>query len=288
MSNHEHSGNGNGVLLRAEHLTKLYPDGQVNALIDVSLEIHRGEYLAVMGPSGSGKSTLLNMLGALDRPTSGETYFEGRPMSQIPNWNRLRAQKIGFVFQSFYLLPVLTAVENVQVPMFETSLPAASRTRRAIELLEEVGLGHRIHHSPEKLSVGERQRVAIARALANEPVILLADEPTGNLDSKSAVGVFELFAALHRSQGMTIVLITHDEELGRRAERIVRMQDGQIRSDMPSPGVSPTRGHPASGAPAAPASASPVGPPAGLRVMPGVSSRGPKSILPPFAVPERG
>jgi putative ABC transport system ATP-binding protein len=281
MSNYaDSSGNGNGVLLRAEHLTKLYPDGQVNALIDVSLEIHRGEYLAVMGPSGSGKSTLLNMLGALDRPTSGETYFEGRPMSHIPNWNRLRAQKIGFVFQSFYLLPVLSAMENVQVPMFESPLPASARARRAVELLEEVGLGHRIHHSPEKLSVGERQRVAIARALANDPVILLADEPTGNLDSKSALGVFDLFASLHRQQGMTIVLITHDDELGRRAERIVRMQDGQIRSDTPSPGPRVAAG--------TPPCESPVEAPAGLHIRPGVSSHRPKSILPPFAVPDRG
>ncbi|MGA2066136.1 MAG: ABC transporter ATP-binding protein [Thermoguttaceae bacterium] len=285
MSKHEHPpGNGNGVLLRAEHLTKLYPDGQVNALVDVTLEIRRGEYVAVMGPSGSGKSTLLNMLGALDRPTSGETYFEGRPMSQIPNWNRLRAQKIGFVFQSFYLLPVLSAMENVQVPMFESPLPASARAQRAVELLEEVGLGHRIHHPPEKLSVGERQRVAIARALANEPVILLADEPTGNLDSKSAADVFDLFAALHRQQGMTIVLITHDDALGRRAERIVRMQDGQVRSDMPSPGPQ-AAGAPACGS-ATPAAV--VGPPVGLRVVPGVSSRRPKSILPPFAVPDRG
>ena len=180
----------NSVLLRTEHLTKLYTDGQVSALLDVSVEIHRGEYVSIMGPSGSGKSTLLNLLGALDSPTSGELYFEGRPLSSIRNLNRLRAQKFGFIFQSFYLLPVLTAVENVQVPMFEGSrLSASGRVKKAVDLLEIVGLGHRLHHLPEQLSVGERQRVAIARALANDPVLLLADEPTGNLDSKSAIGI---------------------------------------------------------------------------------------------------
>ncbi|MGD0898348.1 MAG: ABC transporter ATP-binding protein [Thermoguttaceae bacterium] len=278
------SHSGNGALLRAEHLTKLYPDGQVNALLDVTLEIRQGEYVAVMGPSGSGKSTLLNMLGALDRPTSGETYFEGRPMSRIPNWNRLRAQKIGFVFQSFYLLPVLSAVENVQVPMFESSLPASQRVQRAADLLELVGLGHRIHHTPDKLSVGERQRVAIARALANEPVILLADEPTGNLDSKSAVGIFDLFAALHHEQEMTIVLVTHDDALGQRAERIVRMQDGRVRSDGPSPGLRTA----AAAANAAAAATAAIAGHSGLRGPAGLTSGRPKSILPPFAVPDRG
>ncbi len=271
------NGHGSEPLLRAELLTKLYPDGQVNALLDVSLEIRRGEYVAIMGPSGSGKSTLLNMLGALDRPTSGDTYFEGRPMSQIPNWNRLRARKIGFVFQSFYLLPVLSAIENVQVPMFEGTLASAARVRRAAELLEIVGLGHRLHHTPDKLSVGERQRVAIARALANEPVLLLADEPTGNLDSKSAGGIFDLFAALHREQEMTILLVTHDDELGRRAERIVRMQDGRVRSDGPSPGPRAT--------PAAVA-AEPASVP--IHTHAGLASARPKSILPPFAMPDRG
>jgi putative ABC transport system ATP-binding protein len=230
MSNYEHSpGNGNGVLLRAEHLTKLYPDGQVNALIDVSLEIHRGEYVSLMGPSGSGKSTLLNMLGALDRPTSGETYFEGRPMSQIPNWNGLRAQKIGFVFQSFYLLPVLSAMENVQVPMFESPLPASARAHRAVELLEQVGLGHRIHHSPEKLSVGERQRVAIARAMINRPQLILADEPTGNLDADSAAGVLRLLADFHRDGG-TLLLVTHQEQAAAYAQRTVLLRSGTVVS----------------------------------------------------------
>ncbi len=221
-------------LLRTEHLSKLYPDGQVHALEDVNLSIHQGEYVAIMGPSGSGKSTLLNMLGALDAPTSGEVYVEGRPGSQIADLDRLRAQKIGFVFQSFYLLPVLTALENVQVPMFEGPIASPrEREKKAAKLLETVGLPHRAHHMPEQLSVGERQRVAIARALANDPVLLLADEPTGNLDSVSADGIFQLFAKLHHDRGMTIVLITHDPQLGQRAERLVKMQDGRIKSDQP-------------------------------------------------------
>ena len=226
----------NGVLLRTERLTKLYPDGQVHALQDVNLSIRAGEYVSIMGPSGSGKSTLLNMLGALDLPTSGDVYFEGQPLSSIRDLDRLRAEKLGFVFQSFYLLPVLTAAENVQVPMFEGPWPVSARTRRAAELLDLVGLGHRANHLPKQLSVGERQRVAIARALANEPLLLLADEPTGNLDSKSAAGVFDLFARLHRDREMTIVLITHDDQLGHRAKRLVRMQDGRIVSDSPSAG----------------------------------------------------
>jgi putative ABC transport system ATP-binding protein len=221
-------------LLRTEHLSKLYPDGQVHALEDVNLSIHRGEYVAIMGPSGSGKSTLLNMLGALDAPTSGEVFVDGQAGSKIGDLDRLRAQKIGFVFQSFYLLPVLTALENIQVPMFEGPIASPrEREKKAATLLETVGLPHRAHHMPEQLSVGERQRVAIARALANDPVLLLADEPTGNLDTVSADGIFQLFAKLHHDRGMTIVLITHDPQLGQRAERLVKMQDGRIKSDEP-------------------------------------------------------
>jgi putative ABC transport system ATP-binding protein len=219
-------------LFRTDHVSKLYPDGQVHAVEDVSISIRRGEYVAIMGPSGSGKSTLLNLLGALDRPTSGEVYFDGQLLSKVRNVDRLRSQKLGFVFQSFHLLPILTSVENVQVPMFEGTLTATARVRKARELLDLVGMGHRLNHMPQKLSVGERQRVAIARSLANDPIALLADEPTGNLDSVSADGVFELFAHLHRQQGMTIVLITHDEEFGQRAQRTIRMQDGHVKSDV--------------------------------------------------------
>jgi putative ABC transport system ATP-binding protein len=228
MSNHGRDS----FLFRTEHLSKLYPDGQVHAVEDVSISVRRGEYVAIMGPSGSGKSTLLNLLGSLDKPTAGEVYFDGQPLSKVANVDRVRSQKMGFVFQSFYLLPILTVLENVQVPMFEGSLGAAARIRKARELIEMVGMGHRINHMPQKLSVGERQRVAIARSLANDPIALLADEPTGNLDSHSADGVFELFAYLHREQRMTIVLITHDEEFGQRAQRTIRMQDGRVKSDV--------------------------------------------------------
>ncbi len=203
----------------------------MHAVEDVSISIRRGEYVAIMGPSGSGKSTLLNLFGALDLPTTGEIYFEGVAFSMLKNLNRFRSQKLGFVFQSFHLLPILTAVENVQVPMFEGPLPTAARMKKACELLDTVGMSHRAKHLPVKLSVGERQRVAIARALANDPVLLLADEPTGNLDSHTAAEIFDLFEQLHQEKGMTIVLITHDPDLADRAQRIIRMQDGHLKSD---------------------------------------------------------
>ncbi|MGW8256070.1 MAG: ABC transporter ATP-binding protein [Thermoguttaceae bacterium] len=218
-------------LLRTESVCKLYPDGDVHAVENVNLSVRRGEYVAIMGPSGSGKSTLLNLIGALDVPTSGEIYFDEEPLSTIKNLDRFRSQKLGFVFQSFYLLPILTAWENVQVPMFEGPLSVSARMKKANDLLELVGMGHRAKHMPLKLSVGERQRVAIARSLANDPTLLLADEPTGNLDSVSAEGIFNLFARLHQDRGVTIVLITHDPDLAERAQRIVRMQDGRIQSD---------------------------------------------------------
>jgi putative ABC transport system ATP-binding protein len=215
-------------LLRAERLCKTYPDGQVNALVEVELSIRRGEYVAIMGASGCGKSTLLNLLGALDQPTSGEVYFEGQPLSTIPSLDRFRARKIGFVFQSFFLLPTLTALENVQVPMFEGPLSIRQRVAKARELLGLVGMSERASHRPGQLSVGQRQRVAVARALANDPVLLLADEPTGNLDSRTAAAVLDLFAHLHRDKGMTLVLVTHGQEVAERAERIIRMRDGRI------------------------------------------------------------
>lgn len=215
-------------LLHTERLCKTYADGQVNALVDVSLAIGRGEYVAIMGTSGSGKSTLLNLLGALDQPTSGEVFFERQPLSAIPDLDRFRSRKLGFVFQSFFLLPTLTAVENVQIPMFEGSLSARQRTDRAKELLDLVGMSHRLRHRPAQLSVGERQRIAIARALANDPVLLLADEPTGNLDSKTASDVLDLFAHLHRDRGMTLILVTHGQEVAQRAQRTLRMRDGRI------------------------------------------------------------
>src|SRR5689334_7437597 len=213
MSDSSPSLTNDSVLLKADHVGRRYRDGDVNTLDDVSLDIRRGDYVAIIGPSGSGKSTLLNMLGALDEPTSGQVYFEGRPLSEWGSLDAFRSQKVGFVFQSFYLLPTLTAAENVQIPMFEGSLSLNERIRKAIELLKSVGLEHRANHRPNQLSVGERQRVAIARALANGPPLLLADEPTGNLDSHSGSEVLNLFDRLHREQGMTLIVITHSTEV---------------------------------------------------------------------------
>jgi putative ABC transport system ATP-binding protein len=216
------------ILLRTDRVSRVYPDGDVTALVDVSLEIRRGEYVAIMGPSGSGKSTLLNLLGALDAPTGGEVLFEGQSLARHADLDRFRSEKLGFVFQSFNLLPTLTASENVQIPMFEGRLSAGQRARKALQLLESVGLTHRSGHLPNQLSVGERQRVAIARSLANDPQLLLADEPTGNLDSHSGDEVLALFDRLHRERGMTLVMITHSREVADRAERIVWIRDGRI------------------------------------------------------------
>jgi ABC-type lipoprotein export system ATPase subunit len=222
----------NGLLIRTENLCKVYPDGKVNAIVNMNLTIRQGEYVAIMGPSGTGKSTLLNLLGALDRPSSGEIYFQGEPLSTMRDLDGLRARKIGFVFQSFYLLPTLTALENVQVPMFEGPLTSVERIKRAAELLAAVGMSHRSRHLPSQLSVGERQRVAIARSLANNPAMLMADEPTGNLDSHTALDILGLFDRLHQERGMSLITVTHSEEVGRRANRLIRLRDGQIVEDV--------------------------------------------------------
>ena len=219
----------------AEGLKKNFDDGQVQALRGVGFRITQGEFVAITGPSGCGKTTLLQMLGALDRPSAGTLLYRGCALGGLRDPAEYRAREIGFIFQAFHLLPTFTAVENVQIPMFETDRPAAERTERAIGLLKAVGLENRLHHLPAKLSGGERQRVAIARSLANGPSVLLADEPTGNLDSENAQLILEIIIRLHREQHMTLVLVTHDMGIAQRASRTIQMKDGRIVSDLKAP-----------------------------------------------------
>jgi ABC-type lipoprotein export system ATPase subunit len=217
------------TMIETRNLVKLYGDGaQVRALDGVSLEIAAGEFVSVMGPSGSGKSTLLNMLGALDRPTSGQVLIEGQDLAQVRNLDRFRAQTVGFVFQLHNLIPTLTSRENIEVPMRGQPIGPRARRRRARELLEMVGLAERMNHLPNQLSGGERQRVALARSLANRPKLILADEPTGNLDSHSGGEVIALMHTLNHELGTTVIVVTHDEAVARQTDRILIMQDGQI------------------------------------------------------------
>jgi putative ABC transport system ATP-binding protein len=222
----------NEFLLYADGVHKSYPDGLVRALNGVSLGVRDGEFVAITGPSGCGKSTLLNILGALDRPDSGEIFFRGEPLSTNRNLDAFRARQIGFVFQSFFLLPTLTALENIQIPMFEgEKISTQDRKRKAEELLELVGLSGRAKHRPSQLSVGERQRIALARALANDPALLLADEPTGNLDSDNAAHVLDLLATLRLERKLSLLIVTHSTEVAERADRIIRMRDGRVIED---------------------------------------------------------
>ena len=216
-------------------LKKEYDEGSVQALRGVDLRIYQGEFVAITGPSGCGKSTLLQMLGALDEPTSGSINYRGKTLPGHAEASTYRAREIGIIFQAFHLLPTFTAVENVQLPMFETDRPAVERKKRATELLEAVGLEKRINHFPAKLSGGERQRVAIARSLGNSPSVLLADEPTGNLDSENAHHILDLIVRLHHEHQMTMVLITHDPSIAARASRIIHMMDGRVVSDSNPP-----------------------------------------------------
>lgn len=214
-------------VLEAVDLARTFADGDVRALRGVSLEITRGESVAITGPSGCGKSTLLHLLGGLDRPTAGDVRFEGESLAAL-DLDAYRAHRLGFVFQAFHLIPTLSAAENVQIPMFEASRGARERVARANRLLDEVGLSHRRSHRPSRLSIGERQRVAIARALANEPSLLLADEPTGNLDSKSQDEVLDLLGRLRRERSLTLVIVTHSHEVAAAADREIRLRDGRI------------------------------------------------------------
>ena len=218
-------------LIEAKGLTREFDEGQVKALRGVHFSINEGEFVAIVGPSGCGKSTLLQLVGALDRPTSGTLLYRGISLPDHPNPAAYRAREVGFIFQAFHLLPTFTAAENVQIPMFEIDRSASGRRERAVELLKLVGLEHRLDHFPSKLSGGERQRVAIARSLANGPALLLADEPTGNLDSENAHPVLELIIRLQQEQGRTMALVTHDPRIAERAGRILRMKDGRIVDD---------------------------------------------------------
>jgi ABC-type lipoprotein export system ATPase subunit len=213
-------------------LTKIYGDGQgVRALDGVDLVIKEGEMLAVMGPSGSGKSTLLNMLGGLDRPTGGQVLIDGQDLSEVKNLDTFRARMVGFVFQLHNLLPTLTALENVGVPMRGQPIRRRARRERAKELLGLVGLADRMNHLPSQLSGGQRQRVAVARALANQPRLILADEPTGSLDTTAGDEIMHLLADLNASQGTTIIVVSHDRRVARATDRILTMRDGRITND---------------------------------------------------------
>jgi ABC-type lipoprotein export system ATPase subunit len=215
----------------AADLKKEYDDGSVQALRGVSFRITEGEFVAIVGKSGSGKSTLLSLLGALDSPDSGTLSFCGVSLPDRPDLASYRAREVGFIFQAFHLLATFTALENVQLPMFEVERSAAARRTRALELLRAVGLNDRLDHLPSKLSGGERQRVAIARSLANSPSVLLADEPTGNLDSENARQILDLVMELHRERKMTLVLVTHDITIAHRASRAIQIRDGRIVFD---------------------------------------------------------
>jgi len=227
----------NDIAIDIRDVTRTYKMGEVevHALRGVSFTINRGEYVAIMGPSGSGKSTMMNVIGCLDRPSTGSYLLDGTDVSKLDD-NQLaeiRLKKLGFIFQGFNLLARTDAIKNVGLPLFYAGLPARVRNERAIAALTTVGLGDRTHHKPNELSGGQQQRVAIARALINDPTVLLADEPTGNLDTATSADVLALFSSLH-AEGRTIIMVTHDEEIASNAARVIRLRDGLVVSDSPS------------------------------------------------------
>ena len=221
-------------IIHIEHLKKNYYLGkqEIEVLKGISLDIFKNEYVALMGPSGSGKSTLMNILGCLDSPTSGTYVLNGKDVSRTRENDlaEVRNKEIGFVFQQFNLMPRLTAVENVALPLVYAGIPKKPRKEKAMQVLEKVGLADRAHHKPNEMSGGQNQRVAIARALVNDPAIILADEPTGNLDSKTSYEIMDIFGAIHAS-GNTVILVTHEEDISNFAHRIIRLRDGVIESD---------------------------------------------------------
>lgn len=218
----------NRVMVQTEGLTKTYLKGKITALEEVNLWVEEGEFVSILGPSGSGKTTLLNMIGALDNPTRGKVFVEGVDLSKVTNLNRFRAEKVGFIFQLYNLIPTLDAYENVQLPMYVIKMNSKQRKQRAVEMLEAVGLKDRLYHTPAMLSGGERQRVAIARALANNPPLILGDEPTGTLDAAIGEEIIELMFQLNRKAGSTLIIVTHDIKVAKKANRIIHLNDGRI------------------------------------------------------------
>lgn len=219
-------------MIRVENVTKTYKMGEVliHALNSVSLKVDKGEFLSIMGPSGSGKTTFLNMIGCIDTPTSGKVFLDGRDVSRLKDkeLTKIRLRNIGFIFQQFYLIPTLTALENLELPMKEAKVPREERKKRAMELFEHVDLSHREKHYPNQLSGGEQQRVAIARALANNPKLLLADEPTGEIDTDAAKNIVSLLRRFNEENDLTVVIVTHDPLVAKETKRSVEMVDGKI------------------------------------------------------------
>jgi putative ABC transport system ATP-binding protein len=230
------SANGNSAVVELEDVTKVYQMGdvKVHALCGISLTVHKGEYVAIMGSSGSGKSTLMNIIGLLDRPTTGNYCINGTDVTKLgkSNFADMRNREIGFVFQRFNLLARIPAERQVELPLFYAGIPGSQGRQMSLEALARVGLGDRTNHRPDELSGGEQQRVAVARALVNRPSLILADEPTGALDSKTGAEILKLFDELHE-QGLTLIVVTHDPKVAQRAERIVTLSDGEVVSDQP-------------------------------------------------------